>query len=96
MFLFLSVTLIVGSIATLLTLKISKVFAKLITRINYRILVLSIVLFVTLLVFIFSSWYGLLVLIISSALGLVAPIKNIPRNSLMGCLLLPVILFFLP
>ena len=41
-----------------------------------------------------SGFLGLLILIIGSFLGMVPVLLNVGRNHLMGCLLIPVILFF--
>lgn len=88
-------SLVTGSIATYLALKISKIFSKLINKINYNKLIISIILLITILVIIFSSWLGLLILITSTAIGIIAPSLGIKRTHSMGCLLLPVILFFI-
>jgi putative membrane protein len=92
---FLSAALIAGALATFLALKISKVAAKVITKINYKMLVKSIIGFITILTIFFSGFYGLLVLMVSSAIGMIAPLVGVKRSHAMGCLMLPVILFFL-
>jgi len=91
---FLCTALIAGAIATFLALKISKIFAKFITKIVYNKLCIGIITFITILVFIFSQFYGLLVLVVSTALGMVAPLVGVKRSHAMGCLMLPVILYF--
>ena len=90
----LAVALITGAIAAFLALKISKVFAKYIVKINYRILCISIISLIAIISFIFGNFLGLLILTISTSVGLIAPLLNIKRSSAMGCLLLPVILYF--
>jgi len=87
--------LIAGGIAVWLTMMLARLFTKLISRINYKYLSIGIILFVACLVFYFSSFLGLFILSISTAIGLIAPLKRIGRNSAMGCLLLPVILYFI-
>ena len=91
---FLCASLIAGAAATFLTLKLSRVFAKLVSKINYSWLAASVLLFVTLLVFYFTGWLGLLVLTTSTAVGLIPGLTGVARNHQMGCLILPVILFF--
>ena len=93
--LFIGVSLLVGGLSVILALIFSRIFSKYIVKVNYSILCLSIIIFVVLLVFIFSSWLGLFVLLVSTALGIIPPLVNCGRNHLMGCLILPVILFFL-
>jgi putative membrane protein len=91
---FLIVALVSGCIATYLALKISKVFAKYIVKVNYKILCWSIILFIALISFIFGQFIGLLILIISTFVGMIAPLIGVKRSNAMGCLLLPVILYF--
>lgn len=95
MVLFLVVSLFVAGIASFLALKISKVFARLMNKVNYRSLCMSIISLIIILVFIITGPLGLLVLIVSSLLGIFTSLIGIGKNHLMGCLLLPVILFFL-
>ena len=87
--------LISGSIAVLLTLFFSKIFSRLIVKINYKALVLGIICFIFFMTIILNGWIGIIILITSSAIGLIAPLKEIGRNHAMGCLILPVILYFL-
>ncbi len=93
--LIISIILITTFIATFLTILFSRVFSKLITKINYQKLCFSIILLITILVLIISKPIGLLILITSTAIGIYAQLKEINKNHLMGCLLLPVILYFL-
>ena len=92
---FLGATLVVGGMATILSLKLSKIFSKLMTKVNYSLLCLSIILMIVILVFVLTGFLGMLVLITATALGLIPTLRNIGKNHLMGCLLFPVILFFL-
>ncbi len=93
--LFLAVSLIAAGIATWLTLKFAKIFSKLMSRVNYAKLCISIISLITILVIILTGWIGLLVLIVSTSIGLIPNLAGIGKNHLMGCLILPVILFFL-
>jgi putative membrane protein len=94
--LFFGVALVVGGIAVFLTIKITKIFAILFSKINYKKLLLSIIFLITIMVFILSSQFlGLLILIVSTFTGILPAKLGIGRNHLMGCLLLPVILYFL-
>src|SRR3989338_5331370 len=63
MLVFLAVALIAGAAAAILTLKISKIFCKYIVKVNYKALIISILIFVFILCFTFDSWIGLLILI---------------------------------
>jgi putative membrane protein len=92
--LFLGVALIVGGIAAFLAINLSKVFSKLIVKVNYSYIVWSIVGFITLLTFFFDGFLGLIILVTATAVGILASSWGVGKNHLMGCLILPVILYF--
>ena len=94
MIVFLFTALVVVGIATFLAVRISKIFCKYIVRVNYKALVCSIMGFITILTIYFDGMIGLLVLIVSTSIGLIASEIGVGKNHLMGCLILPVILFF--
>jgi len=94
MLLFLGVSVAVGGIATIITLIISKQFAKFIVKVNYNTVVWSIIGFITILTIFFDGFIGLTILLTATALGIVASSWNIGKSHLMGCLILPVILYF--
>jgi putative membrane protein len=91
---FFAVSIIAGAIATFLTLKISKIFSKFIIKVNYKLLCIFIIAFVSLLVLIMAGPIGFLVLLVSTAIGLIPNLTETGRNMAMGCLILPVILYF--
>ncbi len=88
------VFLIAGSASVFLTLWFAKIFSKIIINVNYKLLVVSIIVFIFLMSLFLNGWLGLVVLITASAIGLIAPLKGIGRNHAMACLILPVILYF--
>lgn len=90
-----AVVLLSGGIATALTLSFTRRFSVWISKVNYRMLVVGVALFITALVLIFSGPVGLLILLTATAVGIVPAELGVARNHAMGCLLLPVILFFL-
>ncbi|MCH8003093.1 MAG: tripartite tricarboxylate transporter permease [Nanoarchaeota archaeon] len=92
--LFLATILFAGGIAVFLALFLTRIFVKIIDKVNYSMLCVSVISLITILVFYFSSWMGILILIISTAIGIVPNIVNVKRSHSMGCLMLPVILFF--
>ncbi|MBI2661922.1 tripartite tricarboxylate transporter permease [Candidatus Woesearchaeota archaeon] len=94
MLLFLGVCLVVGGLGAILTVYGSKIFCRWIVKVNYQKLVLGILVFITLLTFYFDGIIGLIILITSTAIGLVASSWGIGKNHLMGCLMVPVILYF--
>ena len=92
---FITVALIVGGVASILAIKLTKVFSKLISKVNYKKLCISIILLICVLVGIITGWVGLIILVVSTALGIVPAIKNVSRSHMMGCLLIPVMSYFL-
>lgn len=92
---FISAALTAGGIATMLGMFISKKVSNIIGKIPYKKLILSIISLVTILVLIISGLNGLFVLIISSSIGIIAPLTGVKRSNAMGCIMLPVMLFFL-
>jgi len=93
--LFLSVALIAGGIATFLTMYISRIFSKIMNKVNYSFLSIAIIIFVCFMVFYFSGFIGLLILIVATAIGLLPNIVNVSRSNSMACLLIPIILLSL-
>tara|TARA_Y100000310_G_scaffold344495_1_gene457558 strand:- start:2251 stop:3447 length:1197 start_codon:yes stop_codon:yes gene_type:complete len=93
--LFLGIALISGLISTYLCLKVAKTASTYITKINYEKLSIAIIILIIGMTLWLSSWIGLLILLIGSFMGMLPPLLGIGRNHLMGCLMLPVILFFL-
>ena len=87
--------LISGAISVWLALHLSKAFAKMMNKVNYRMLIISILLFTSALIFYFDSFTGLLILITATSIGLTAGELKVGKNHLMGCLIIPVILYFL-
>lgn len=96
LFLFLAVALVVGSIAVFVTLFMAKVFTRSIMKVNYQKLSLSIIIFLFTLTIILSGPFALLVLATATAIGLLTAIFGIRKMHMMGCLLVPVILLYLP
>lgn len=93
--LLLAVMLLAGSVAVFFTILLSKLFCKYVLRINYRIMCVGILVFLFLATAFVFGWPGIIVLVTSTALGLVAINKGIRRMHLMACLLVPSILYFL-
>jgi|SRR3989344_5003842 len=93
--LFIAIALIAGGISAVITIKISKISSNYISKINYRWLSITIIVGITIAVAIISGAIGLLVLITAIFLGMLPDLKETGKSHLMGCLILPVILFFL-
>ena len=91
---FLCAALVAGGIATFLAMILTRIFAKWITKVNYQMLCILVILLIFFLVFYFSSFIGLFVLIVSTFIGMIPSFTGVKKSFAMGCLLLPVILFF--
>lgn len=92
---FVCASLIASMCAVYLGLKISKGFSKFIVKINYKYLIIGIIAFITALAFVLSGVTGLIILATSTAIGLLPAIKKTSRTHGMGCLLIPVIIYFI-
>ncbi len=92
---FLSSALVAGCFAAILALNIAKVFSRIMSKVNYNLVCSIIILMIIILGFYFSGWIGLFVLWVSTSLGMLAPLVGVKRSNAMGCLLLPVILYFI-
>lgn len=92
-----SVSLLISSVISFfLTIYLSRVFAKHIEKINYPKVSKIILLFLFCVIFAITGVYGILIFIVSTMLGISCINYNIKRSFLMGCLLIPCILFYLP
>ncbi|UZE93748.1 MAG: tripartite tricarboxylate transporter permease [Candidatus Pacearchaeota archaeon] len=95
LWLFLAVALLAGSLAVFITFIFARIFSKNIAKIDYKKLCLAILVFLTILVPILSGWLALLVFITATALGISTSMLGIRKMYLMGCLILPVIIWYL-
>ena len=92
----LATILISSIIAFFIGIKISNFFARNISKINYSKLSIFILIIISLSVIFFSGFLGFLVFIASTTLGLFAIYASIRKGHLLGCLLIPTILYYLP
>lgn len=86
--------IIASSIAILIGLKLSKQFSKLIEKVNYNKISIYIIILLFVLVFIFSKWLGILILFASSMISFSVQEFDIGKNFQMGCLIVPVLIFY--
>lgn len=87
--------LVVAGVSTILTIKITKIFSRIMSKVNYPKVCLSIILLIIILTTLLCGPMGLLILTVSTSLGMLPPLVGIGRNHLMGSLLLPVIMYFI-
>jgi TctA family transporter len=87
--------LIAAIVSIFLALYFGKLFAKYCSKLNYTRLVKGVIIFLIVMVVLFSGALGLAILAISTCIGMIPPLIGVKRVHLMGCLIVPVILFFL-
>lgn len=92
-YLFLACSLFIGGLSFIISLTISKKFSYFISKINYKKITISIIVFVTILVSLLTGFVGLIVLIVSTAIGLLPQLLKVGKNNSMACLIIPVLLF---
>jgi len=84
-----------GILAFFTTIYAARIFSKIIPKINYQKLSFMIIIILVSLNLLFSGWLGLLVLIVSTFLGLLCIYTGIRRTHLLGCLIIPSIVLFI-
>jgi len=87
--------LLSGTIAYFLTLIIGKLFAKKFANVPYALVVRLTISMVVVLVFLFTGFMGLFVLLISTFIGLLPVEFGVRRSHCMGVLLVPIIFYFI-
>ncbi len=87
--------LIASLVSIFLALFFGKLFARHCSKLNYTRLVKSVIIFLLVMIVLFSGVLGLAILAVSTCIGMIPPLIGVKRVHLMGCLIVPVILFFL-
>ncbi len=87
--------LLASIVALWLTLKFGKIFATHFSKIDYEKLVWVVIVFLIGMIGIFSGILGLVILGITTFMGLIPPLMGVKRVHLMGSLVLPVIMYFM-
>lgn len=90
----LTASLVALCIAVVVTLNIGKFAAKNISKIPYRKLSFTVMIILIGLVAFISRTQGLFLLSIATSVGLIAPSVGIKRIHAMGCLAIPIVLYF--
>ncbi len=93
--LIIAVMIFTGAIAVIITSNLAKLFAINLPKISYRKINIYVLFLLLLMCLLISGWISILVLITSTALGLLAIEFGVRRINLMGCLILPTVLYFL-
>lgn len=93
--LLLGICLFVGGISVMLAGKISAIFSSIVPKVNYKWLCLSVIGIMLIATLLLSGPLGLLVLFASTSMGIAANYTGIRKSNMMGCLLVPVMIYFL-
>lgn len=80
--------------ATILHIKIGGWVMKFVGRVNYRLLSVASLLLVLILVYLITGFFGILVTLLATSIGLLPIFAGISRTHCMGVLLVPTILYF--
>jgi putative membrane protein len=83
-----------GFLSYSLLLKTWRIFFSIINHLNHRALTLAVIMFISTLVLMTTGFWGFVILIASTSLGLLPAIVKVKRTQLMGLFLIPVMLFF--
>ncbi len=94
MLIFVGLCLFAAGIASILTMKIGRCASALVTKIDYRKLVASVILFLVMMVFIYTGLLGLVIAATGTALGILIQTWGVNKSMAMGTLLVPTLLFF--
>jgi len=89
------IILVSGLIAFFLTKKLARVSSKIISKINYIKLSITILILLSIMILIISDFLGLIIFIISTIIGLFCIQLKVRRTNMMGCLLIPTIILYL-
>lgn len=93
--LILAIVLISGIVAFFLSLFLAKHFSEKIAKLNYSVLSIIVLIILTIVVSFFSGLKGLFVFIVSTLTGIYCISLGVRRTQMMGCLLIPTIVFYL-
>ncbi len=88
------VMLIAGGISAILSLNLASYLSGVMSRLDYKALSACTVALISVLVFFFSGIQGIIVLFTSTATGMLSISSGAGRHNAMGCLMIPVILYY--
>ena len=92
---FLAISLIIGYPTLHITLFLSRKFSYFISKTNYQLISIIVMVLIIIISLIISGPLSLLVLFTATAIGFIPQITNVSRNHLMGCLMLSTIMYYL-
>lgn len=87
--------LITGIISFYISKQLTKTISKQINKINYSKLSFSILVLLTVMILSVSNFWGLIVFLVSTLTGIYCISLGVKKSLMMGCLMIPTILFYL-
>lgn len=92
--LLLAVIVYVSIISYYTTIYLGDRISGMLSKIDYSKLCSAVLIILTLMVIMFTGWFGLVIFLISTIVGMVSSFAKIRKTHAMGVILLPVILYF--
>ncbi len=89
-----AIATVAASIALVLTLAASRVAFSHLSRLQFSKLSIAVLIFLIALTYTLTGFMGIMVLFISSIIGMSAPLLGVRRANCMGCLIIPVLLYY--
>ena len=86
---------IASGVSGLIALYLAKYMIRVVTNIDYRFLVKSLIFFLLLLVYVLTGFTGMYVVLLSFLLGYMTNVLGVSRNVMMASIIVPVATFFL-
>lgn len=93
-FAFTGLALISAGLSSIIAVYAAGKSAGLIGKIDYRKISICVIVFLAIITYIFTGFYGIILLVSSASLGIAARLMNVKMSILMGCLIIPTILYF--
>jgi putative membrane protein len=93
--LLLAVIVYVSIISYYTTIYLGDRISGVLSKIDYSKLCSAVLIFLTLMVIMFTGWFGLVIFMISTPVGMVSSFANIRKTHAMGVILLPVIIYLI-
>jgi putative membrane protein len=90
-----AVILLAAGVSSLLLMRTARWFVSALSGINYASITKAVLVFLAALVAVFSGPAGILLMAVSTAIGLLAPLSGARRSTAMGCLMIPLIFFYM-
>ncbi len=91
---FMAAGFISAAIAAYFTLKLGQSFGNLVSRVNYRQVVVLAAVFLLIVIYAFCGLLGVLVSITGAVIGSIPSLVGVKKSLLLGCLITPTVLYF--